>query len=228
MLGAVIFDFDGVISDSERLHWKAASDVFAPLGIDLTWERYFKDYIVYTDAECFEAVVRDFNLSVSADEIDVLINKKEEIFDSIAKKQSTIYDGVVEFVESLKADSIRLAICSGASLMDITTMLEGTVLTDAFEVIVSADDVTRGKPDPEPYLLTLKRLNENLSNLTSSNCVVIEDTYGGIKAAKAAGLKCVAVSNTYDAESLKEHADLVVDRLDMVSVGHLEELLQAY
>ncbi|MCK4999219.1 MAG: HAD family phosphatase [Anaerohalosphaera sp.] len=225
MLGAVIFDFDGVISDSERLHHKAAQDIFAGLGVDLTWERYFHDYIVYTDAECFEAVSRDFGLSLDSRKIADLINQKGNIFRRIAEIQNTIYEGVTELVELLKAGNIRMAICSGASLNDIETILAGTSLIGAFEVIVSADDVSRGKPEPEGYLLALKRLNDNGSNLSGNHCVVIEDTIGGIKAAKAAGMKCLAVANTYDANELEAHADMVVAGLGQLSIASLEGIL---
>ena len=224
MLKAVIFDFDGVIADSERLHWKAANEVFAGLGVDLGWEKYYADYLAYTDQECFEAVISDYNVSLTDDEMAALIAKKTDVFERIARQESTIIDGVVSFIEMLKGNGLRLAICSGACLNDIEVMMEGGEILKAFEVVVTADDTSLGKPDPEGYLLTLSRMNSAGQSLVADECVVIEDSFGGIKAAKSAGMRCLAVANTYAGVELAELADKVVERLDQVTMEDLRAM----
>lgn len=220
MLKAVIFDFDGVIADSERLHFRAANEVFAWLGVDLAWEKYYADYLAYTDQECFQAVARDYGVSMTENELSALIAKKTEIFERLARQESTLIDGVAGFIDMLKANNIRLAICSGACLNDIEVMLDGSELLKEFEVVVTADDTTRGKPDPQGYLLTLDQLNSKVA-LTAEECVVVEDSFGGIKAAKAAGMRCLAVANTYPLQELAEYADRVVKELGQVSIEEL-------
>ena len=225
MLKAVIFDFDGVIADSEHLHWKAAHEVFAAIGVEVPWEKYYADYLAYTDTECFEAIIRDYHLSLTDKEMDELICRKTTAFERVARAESTLIDGVADFIEMLKANGIRLAICSGACLNDIEVMLEDSELLQAFEVVVTADDTTRGKPDPEGYLFTLSRLNTPEKSLNAGECVVIEDSHGGLQAARAANMRCVAVSNTYSADDLAGHADLIVNHLGDISIEDLTLLI---
>jgi len=131
----------------------------------------------------------------------------------------------------LKQNNIPMAICSGALLAEIELILEEGWLRSFFEVIVSAEQVKKGKPNPEGFLLTLQKLNRIVSpaqagiqNLILPNqCIVIEDSHWGLEAAKAAGMHTVAITNSYDADQLAM-AEKVVTQLSELSIGDLQHL----
>ena len=226
MLKAVIFDFDGVIADSEPLHYRAFKETLSRYyGVDLAKERYYCEYLGYTDIECSQAISADFNLGLDEGGIGQLMQEKTEIFDRLVQGQSTISDGVCEFVDRIKRQGVRLAVCSGALLADIGLMLRGTDLANSIEIMVAADHVQKGKPDPEGFLLTLQRLNKTAEEqIRPADCVVIEDSPWGLEAAAAAGMHAIAVANTYPAEQLKGLAQKVVDRLDELTMDDLQSI----
>ena len=224
MLRAVIFDFDGVITDSEILHLRAFNQVLAQYNIEITEEVYYKEYLGFTDRDCFEAVAGKNRLGLDAGQIEELIRQKNKIFDGLAKTEATIFEGVPEFLQMLNDNKIRRAICSGALLVDIAPILEKSRLGHFFEEIVSAEQIEKGKPDPEGFLLALKRLNEGSQKPIAANeCVVIEDSHWGLEAAKAAGMHTVAITNTYEAEKLGI-AEKVVERFSELTIDDLQEL----
>ena len=129
-----------------------------------------------------------------------------------------------EFLDTLSAAKVPTAICSGALRAEIELILDEASLRSYFDVIVSAEEVKRGKPDPEGFLLALKKLNELWPEpIAPERCVVIEDSHWGLKAAKAAGMRTIAVTNTYDAAQLKQ-ADNVVARLDELTMDDLQRI----
>ena len=225
MLKAVIFDFDGVVADSELLHYKGLNEAFGLHGVNIPQDEYFEKYLGYSDLECVEAVSADYNIGADAAGIEKLIAYKTEVFDRLVKDETAIIDGVVEFVEMLRKNSIPMAVCSGGTSSDISQMLEGTDIAGDFEPIISADHVEKGKPHPQGYKLTLKRLNERLDGpVLPAECVVIEDSHWGLEAAAAAGMHRIGVTNTYDAEHLGQYAEMVVERLDDITIEGLERL----
>lgn len=224
MLRAVIFDFDGVITDSEILHLRAFNEVLAQYNIEITEEVYYKEYLGFTDRDCFESVAGKNKLGLDSEQIENLIKQKNRIFEKLAKIEATIFEGVPEFLQMLTDNKIRRAICSGALLVDIGPILEKSQLGPFFEEIVSAEQIAKGKPDPEGFLLALKRLNEGNENPISANeCVVIEDSHWGLEAAIAAGMHAVGITNTYDAEQLGM-AEKIVERFSELTIDDLHEL----
>ncbi|MHC4834502.1 MAG: HAD family hydrolase [Planctomycetota bacterium] len=225
MLQAVIFDFDGVIADSEFLHYKALNAIFQRFGVDIPKTVHWEKYLGYTDRENIEAVNRDYEMGLDAAAINEQISEKKIVFDEMAKTDAVIFDGVAKFIQMLTDNKVRIAICSGALRSDIDLMLAGTDFKDVFEVIVTADDVTHGKPDPEGYLLVLNKLNQNGANPIKANqCIVIEDSHWGLEAAAAAGMRPIAVTNTYSREELEQVGRKVVARLDELTIDDLREL----
>jgi len=225
MLRAVIFDFDGVIADSEFLHYKALNKVLNLHGVDVPKEVHWERYLGYTDIENLQAVSDDYNMNLSAEAIRDMARKKAVIFKDLVQEEAAILDGVENLIELLRRHQIRRAICSGAIRADIDQMLAGSALKEAFEVIVTADDVQKGKPDPQGYILTLQKLNKNQTDpIKPGDCVVIEDSHWGLEAAAAAGMHPVAVTNTYPVEQLKEKAEMVIARLDELAVEDLRNL----
>ena len=224
MLRAVIFDFDGVITDSEILHFRSFNQVLAQHGIEITVRDYYKDYLGLTDLDLLNLLVNKGLLELDDEGIKNLAKQKEHVFEKLAQTEGSIIGGVRDFLEMLKDNSIRMAICSGALLAEIEMILEEARLRSFFEVIVSAEYVKKGKPNPEGFLLTLQRLNEKSRNpALSSQCIVIEDSHWGLEAAKAAGMHTIAITNSYDAEQLSL-AEKVVTHLSQLSIKDLQEL----
>ncbi len=227
MLKAVIFDFDGVISDSEPIHYKAINTIISRFGVQIPKDKYWADYLGFNDVDCFAAVSDDYNLGLTSRAVAELVCEKFDVFKKLATDQTSIIDGVAGFIEMLKTRGIRLAICSGSLLADIELMLKGTLFADSFEVIVTADTegLTRDKPFPDGFLLTVDKLNETgPETIIPANCLVIEDSHWGLEAAAAAGMAKIAVANTYPADELSKFADKVVSRLDDLTIEELEKL----
>ncbi|RKY12918.1 MAG: HAD family phosphatase [Planctomycetota bacterium] len=227
MLKAVIFDFDGVIADSEALHYDALNTVFNRYGVDIPKEVHWDKYLGYSDRENIEAVNVDYRMQWDNARVQVLIGEKKVVFDELIVSGSIIIEGVSVFIQRLINGGVRRAICSGALRSDIDLMLAGMAFKDAFEVIVSADDVAHGKPDPEGYLLALSKLNQKgSSHIKANQCVVIEDSHWGLEAAAAAGMHPIAVTNTYPRSKLAQEERIVVDRLDELTVDELSALCE--
>ena len=229
MLRAVIFDFDGVITDSEILHFRAFNQVLSQYGIELTKQEYYKTYLGFNDADCYSMLIDQGLLKTKQEQISNLIEEKKLIYKELAKTEGKMIKGVRDFLTLLEENSIHMAICSGSLLTEVEMVLEDTGLRDLFEVIVSGEQVRKGKPDPEGFLLTLKRLNNNVSSgqagnhILPSECIVIEDSHWGLEAAKAAGMHTIAVTNSYGAEQLSM-ADKIVDQLNELSMDDLQQL----
>ncbi len=224
MLKAVIFDFDGVISDSEILHFRAFNQMLAQYGIEITIKDYYKTYLGFNDVDCYKLLIHQGLLKIDEQQIDGLVEQKKLIFEKLAKTEGRMIEGVRDFLTMLEQNDIPMAICSGALLTEVELILEEVRLRHLFEVIVAADHVKKGKPDPEGFLLSLQRLNENRENpITANQCIVIEDSHWGLEAAKAAGMHTIAVTNSYDAEQLSM-AEKVVAKLNELSIGDLQQL----
>jgi len=231
MLRVVIFDFDGVITDSEILHFRAFNQVLGQYGIELTKQEYYKTYLGFNDADCYGMLIHQGLLKAEQEHIGNLIEEKKHIYKELAKTEGKMIEGVRDFLTLLEENSIPMAICSGSLLTEVEMVLEDTGLRHLFEVIVSGEQVKKGKPDPEGFLLTLKRLNSNVSLAQAGNqndilpgeCIVIEDSHWGLEAAKAAGMHTIAVTNSYGAEQLGV-AEKVVNQLNKLSIDDLQQL----
>ena len=224
MLGAVIFDFDGVITDSEIMHLRAFNRVLAQFNLEIAKEDYYRDYLGLTDADLFKVLAEKYPVKIDADNIETLMSEKEKVFAELAETDGSIIEGVRDVLQLLEQNRIPTAICSGALLVEIKMILADAGLDHFFKVIIAADHVRKGKPDPEGFVLALKKLNEQSDKLlTSGQCIVIEDSHWGLIAAKAAGMHTVAVTNSYGAEQLKM-ADKIVDRLDHLTLADLHQL----
>ena len=218
MLQAIVFDFDGIIADTEPIHWQAFVDVLRPHGVEFDYEQYLSQYIGYDDREAIGRACDDFGVPVDDARLGELIEAKGVALKSIVGRGVGVYDGVVELIRSA-ADQMPLAICSGALRSDIDLVLAGIgdgALAGRFSAIVTADQVPRSKPDPYSYALAVQQLNR-----PADSCLAIEDTAAGLISAKAAGLRTLAVTNTCGADQLAE-ADRIVDTLRGVDVSVLQ------
>ncbi len=212
MISAVIFDFDGIIVDSERLHWAAFNKVLEPLGRKISWAEYIKTFIGFDDRDTFRHAFPNFGKN----ELAGLIEKKAAAFQELLESDgAAALPGAVDLIKHLSGN-IPLAICSGALRADILPILGSLGIENAFDTIVTADDTHISKPDPAPYKLAAKKLG-----VTSG--LAIEDTQAGIASAKGAGLKVLAVTNSYPAEALTQ-ADAVVASLEGLTLEKLNKM----
>ncbi len=224
MLRAVIFDFDGVITDSEILHLRAFNQVLAQHGVEISTKDYYKEYLGYTDVDCFKMLIQKGLLEIDEQKTKELVSRKNRIFNKLAKTEGQIIQGVRDFLQMLKNNNVPMAICSGALLAEIELILEQAKLRDFFEVIVSAEQVKKGKPNPEGFLLVLQKLNQSQEKSIEANeCIAMEDSHWGLKAARAAGMHTVAVTNSYDANELSM-AEKIVARLSELNINALQQL----
>lgn len=226
MPDAIIFDFDGVIVDSEPLHWRAFQRVLTPCGFSFSWEKYLEDYVGLDDRGAFRAAFLAIGRSLDDGRLAELIARKAEAFQEEAAHGVIPYPGVVELVlESVR--SRPTALCSGALRSDILPVLDSLGLAGIFPVMVSAEEVSVSKPDPESYRLALRRLEELFPGrpLRPEVCLAIEDTPAGIASARGAGLSVLAVTNNFPAEKLRG-AHRVVSTLEGMMLDDLGLLVQ--
>jgi HAD superfamily hydrolase (TIGR01509 family) len=225
MLRALIFDFNGIIVDDEPIHFELFKQVLAEEGIELTEEDYYARYLGFDDRGAFTAAYREHRRSLDEPLLARLIGRKAIYYQSEIRNKVRIFPGVEKLVAAL-APAFPLAVASGALRQEIETILATAGLLKHFAVIISAEDVNHGKPEPEIFLKALAGLNargENNHPIDAPECLVIEDSKEGIRGARRAGMKCLAVSNSHPVELLQE-ANAVVKSLEAVSLNFLQNM----
>jgi HAD superfamily hydrolase (TIGR01509 family) len=225
MLRAVIFDFNGIIVDDEPIHFELFRRVFREEGIVLSEKDYYARYLGYDDRGAFMAGFRDNNRLLDSASLTALIDRKAAYYQEAIRNHVAIFPGVKSLVTKL-APILPLAVASGALRHEIETILTTAGLIQHFGAIVSAEDVTQGKPEPEIFLKALDALNHRSRRekpIAAGDCVVIEDSKEGVCGARRAGMKCLAVTNSYSADVLNE-ADAVVKSLEEVEPEFLQQI----
>ena len=144
MLGAVIFDFDGVITDSEIIHLRAFNRVLAQFNLEIEKKDYYRDYLGLTDADLFKILAEKYPVKIDADNIETLMSEKEKVFAELAETDGSIIEGVRDVLQLLEQNRIPTAICSGALLVEIKMILADAGLDHFFKVIIAADHVRKG------------------------------------------------------------------------------------
>ncbi|MFQ5598540.1 MAG: HAD family hydrolase [Nitrospiria bacterium] len=226
MLKAIIFDCDGVIVDSEPHHLKAFQIVLDAEGIPLTKQDYYEKYLALDDKGLFERILTEHQRPVDNKILKRLILRKMPLYKKLSSETLYLYPGVVDFINKA-VGKYRLAIASGAFRGEIKAALDKGGIRSAFPIIVSAQDVRNGKPHPEAFLTALEKLNTistATGRMSPNECLVIEDSIHGVEAARAAGMKCLAVTNSYPLEMLQGKADRIVDSLSKIQPSDLESL----
>jgi beta-phosphoglucomutase len=225
MLRALIFDFNGIIVDDEPIHFELFKQVLAEEGIKLTEVDYYARYLGFDDRGAFTAAYREHGRSLDEKLLARLIDRKAIYYQSEIRSKVRIFPGVEKLVITL-VPVLPLAVASGALRQEIETILSAAGLLKHFAVIISAEDVDHGKPEPEIFLKALARLNAQVEDghpIDAADCLVIEDSKEGIRGARRAGMKCLAVSNSHPTELLQE-ANAVVRSLEEVDLSLLEQL----
>lgn len=225
MLRAVIFDFNGILVDDEPIHLEMFQKVLQEEGIPLTEKDYYARYLGFDDRGAFRAVYRDNGRNLDDAALAKLIERKAVYYRASIGRRTVIFPGVKQLLAQL-VGRYPLAVASGALRDEIELILQSVALRNYFQVIVSANDVKEGKPQPEIFLKALEGLNRNAgapSPIRPSECLVVEDSKEGILGAQRAGIKCLAVTNSHTAEQLRS-ADAVVASLAEVTIPFLESL----
>lgn len=218
---ALVFDFDGIITDTEPVHMEAWQGVLEPLGVFIEEEEFKTQYVGLNDRDFLDVVSKNHKHYFEDAERMDLIERKSAATIELLQKEIPLLPGVREFIEGA-SDGHLMAICSGANRGEIEFILKHLKWTEVFAPIVASDSVTRGKPDPEGYIRALEGLNERAGTVVlADEALAIEDSPKGIAAAKAAGLRCLAVKNSFSSSDLSE-ADWVVDSLAEVVLNELK------
>jgi beta-phosphoglucomutase len=222
-LRAVVFDFDGVIANSEPLHLRAFQEVLAGVGVTLTETDYYARYLGFDDVGVFRAIGEERGTRWAAEAIDALVARKADRMEALERDVSLLFPGAAEAIRRL-ASRVPLAIASGALGAEIRRVLDREQLTPFFAAIVAAEDSPAGKPAPDPYVRALARLGAAHHDVfAASDCVAVEDSVWGLESARAAGLRTVAVTHTYPAAALHA-ADLIIGTLHNLSFDALNQL----
>jgi HAD superfamily hydrolase (TIGR01509 family) len=224
-LQAIVFDFDGVIADSEPLHLKAFQRTLAENGMTLGEDEYFNSYLGYDDVGVFEAIARDRALAWTSQHVTELVARKGVKLRELISGGEVLFPGAPAFIRAAAA-AVPVAIASGALRHEIVQILESAALDELFAAIVASGDTPASKPSPAPYLLAFERLQERAATkLDPHRCVAIEDSLWGLESARLAGLRCVGVTSSYTAVELPG-AELVVEGLHALTLPMLDALVK--
>ena len=182
----IFFDFDGVLADTEPLHWQCWSEILAGYGIHLSWEYYARSCVGVSDRDMLDALRRLADRPVALDALLAEYPRKKELFRARVAAESPIPQSTVEFLRGLEGH--RLAVVSSSARTEIEPLLDRAGIREMFQVLVCGEDVTRLKPAPDPYL--------RAAELTgSSRALVVEDSAAGVESARRAGMDWVKVEN---------------------------------
>ena len=224
-LQAIVFDFDGVIADSEPLHLKAFQRALAEEGMTLEADEYFSRYLGFDDVGVFEALARDRTVAWTARHITELVARKGVKLQALLADGEVLFPGAPAFIRAAAAE-MPVAIASGALRHEIVQILEAAALDQFFPVIVASGDTPESKPSPGPYLLAFEQLQARTAHrLDPQRCVAVEDSVWGLESARRAGLRCVGVTTSYAADELRG-AELVVAGLHALTLPMLDSLVQ--
>lgn len=205
MIRAVIFDFNGVLLNDESVHCDLFAEILGEEGVPFDMKAYHEEYLGYDDRGCFEAALTDAGQEAGRARVDDMIARKARRYLEVAEGGLPFFPGAGECLAAM-ADRWPVAINSGALRPEIELALDRLGLRDRVHAIVSAEDTTRGKPDPEGYRLAYEALRTHaaLADLMPGECLVIEDSLQGVASAKGAGMLAVGVAQTYSQPELVE------------------------
>jgi len=223
-MDALVFDFDGVVIDSEPVHLRCFQQILAGEGIALADRDYWEKYLGFDDHDCFAAAAAAAGRKLAEPRIAELTAAKSRLIRRAFAEDVQPLPGAVELIRSAADAGVPVAVCSGALRDEIALAARTVGVADCFGAVVAAEDVRRGKPDPEGYALALRRLGEATGTaVRAARSLAVEDSPAGIDAARAAGMNALAVTNSYPADRLAR-AGRVVACLADVTLADLEAL----
>ncbi len=223
MIRTILFDFNGVLVDDEPLHFLLFQKTLAEKNIPLTKEEYYQKYLGFDDRDAFTAVLKGHGTKISGSLLQDFIQTKAKFYEEASAQKNLFVPGALDFVKQV-SQKYFLGLVSGALRPEIEAWLDRGGIRSLFQVIVAAEDIQCGKPDPEGYLRALDVINRDFVSsseiILPQECVVIEDSIWGIEAAHAAGMRSVALTTSYRKEELQA-ADVVVQGFSEISFDSL-------
>jgi len=225
-LRAIVFDFDGVIANSEPLHFRAFQDVLARAGVTLTEQDYYTRYLGFDDVGVFTTVDADLGKGWSERQRADTVADKALRLAELERDVSVIFPGAADAIRRAAA-AVPIAIASGALGPEIRRALAKEDLTKHFVAIVSAENTPLSKPAPDPYVLAVALLRKHIGGtpLQPAECVAIEDSRWGLESARLAGLRTVGVTTAYDRSELQPFSDLVIGSIAELNLTDLQRLV---
>lgn len=216
MIEAVIFDMDGVLIDSEPLHFKVDEMVLKLLQVD-KGKHYLERFVGYTNPAMWKIIKEENQLKQS---IEALIELQMRIkLDFLEKSNYMAIDGVLELLNKIQAKKIPLAIASSSPRIFIEAVIEKIQIEKYFQIVVSGEEVPESKPAPDVFLKAAELLG-----VQPENCLVIEDSKSGTIAAKSAGMKCIGFQNPNSGNQDLSRADLIVKNFNDVDFTKIQFL----
>lgn len=212
---AIIFDMDGVIIDSEPLHFELERELLEELGGKIT-EKEHNNFVGTTDYHMWDTFKKQFNIELPVEEI---INIKRERFNQNIHRIKLV-DNFEDFIIKVYDAGYSLGLASSNNKKTVDLIIERFNLNKYLKVAMSGEEVKKGKPDPEIFLTTANKLN-----VLPSHCIVIEDARNGVIAAKSAGMKCVGLQNPGSGNQDLSKADLIIKNFNELDLDVLEKLL---
>ncbi len=213
MIKAVIFDMDGVIVDSEPIHFEVDKRVLKKCGLIINNE-VLNPYVGVTNPEMWKDLKEKYDLTLSVEEL--LKSQSELKIEVFNESNIEAIGGIKELLNELMQNEISTAVASSSPRSFIDAILEKIGITEYFSVILSGEEVQRGKPNPDIFLKTAEMLKVN-----PKECVVIEDSSAGVKAALSAGMKCIGFNNLNSGSQDLSSASAIVDSIRKIDYDFL-------
>ena len=219
----MIFDFDGVIANSEPLHFRAFRDILAEEAVGLRESDYYSTYLGFDDVGVFRAIGAERGASWNVDRVASLAARKATRLEELERDGSVLFPGADAAIRRLAA-VLPLAIASGALRVEIMRVLNRAGLAQYFGAVIAAEDTPASKPAPDPYLRAVSVLSAATGQpLAPRECVAVEDSVWGLESARAAGLRTIAVTHTYPVATLSI-ANVVIADLDALDLAILRKI----
>jgi beta-phosphoglucomutase len=227
-LKAVLFDFNGVIINDEPLHQKLIEELMVAENLRPNPEEYRQICLGRSDRACLKDLFERRGRFLTDEQLVRLIERKSKAYQQqlAALEKLPIYAGLSDLIFQIRAAHLPMGVVSGAVRSEIELVLSRTELAQHFTVIVAGDEIPTSKPDPTGYLLGVDRLNQQIPDLQLKpyECLAIEDTPAGIKAAKRAGMQVVGVANTYPYHMMQRQSNWAVDYLSELEFDRVREV----
>jgi beta-phosphoglucomutase len=231
VLKAVLFDFNGVIINDEQIHRELIDELLLAENLKPQGQEFWQVSLGRSDRACLRDLLKLRGRFISDEGLDKLIVKKTIAYRQRLEELVTlpVYPEVTQFIDKLHTSGYKLAVVTGAIRSEVELVLKQSEIDRYFDTIVSGDEISQSKPDPEGYLLSIARLNQLHPdlNLLPCECLAIEDTFPGIQAVKAAGIQAVAIAHTYPFHMLQRQANWTIDSFADLELDRVNQFFDA-